>query len=105
MPDHDRAPGQLVQLGRVGDLAAGWTPAACFESFESDVRHVRRCREIVSVGVARLAVLASAVPCVADALAGVDARVRFGFGDLRSEERRVGKECVSTCRSGWSPYH
>src|SRR3546814_13891376 len=27
----------------------------------------------------------------------------YGFG--RSEERRVGKECVSTCRSRWSPYH
>src|SRR3546814_12089328 len=25
--------------------------------------------------------------------------------DLRSEERRVGKECVSKCRSRWSPYH
>src|SRR3546814_18606149 len=25
--------------------------------------------------------------------------------ELRSEERRVGKECVSTCRSRWSPYH
>src|SRR3546814_3347583 len=25
--------------------------------------------------------------------------------DPRSEERRVGKECVSTCRSRWSPYH
>src|SRR3546814_19730460 len=25
--------------------------------------------------------------------------------DLRSEERRVGKECVSTCRSRWSPAH
>src|SRR3546814_19594371 len=24
---------------------------------------------------------------------------------LRSEERRVGKECVRTCRSRWSPYH
>src|SRR3546814_4548301 len=34
-----------------------------------------------------------------------------GLGELRScsvdrsEERRVGKECVSTCRSRWSPYH
>ena len=28
----------------------------------------------------------------------------FG-GEVRSEERRVGKECVSTCRSRWSPYH
>ena len=25
--------------------------------------------------------------------------------DLRSEERRVGKECASMCRSRWSPYH
>src|SRR3546814_13495879 len=25
-------------------------------------------------------------------------------GGLRSEERRVGKECVSTCRSRWAPY-
>src|SRR3546814_20877898 len=25
--------------------------------------------------------------------------------DARSEERRVGKECVSTCRTRWSPYH
>src|SRR3546814_10499750 len=28
-----------------------------------------------------------------------------GVGMKRSEERRVGKECVSTCRSRWSPYH
>src|SRR3546814_13231590 len=25
--------------------------------------------------------------------------------EIRSEERRVGKECVSTCRSRWAPYH
>src|SRR3546814_3754741 len=30
----------------------------------------------------------------------------FSAGDVdRSEERRVGKECVSTCRYRWSPYH
>src|SRR3546814_14451023 len=28
-----------------------------------------------------------------------------GTCEQRSEERRVGKECVSTCRSRWSPYH
>src|SRR3546814_15701761 len=33
---------------------------------------------------------------------GDGARMSFLY---RSEERRVGKECVSTCRSGWSPYH
>src|SRR3546814_4255131 len=33
--------------------------------------------------------------------------VTLGAPDVtdRSEERRVGKECVSTCRSRWSPYH
>src|SRR3546814_19200941 len=29
----------------------------------------------------------------------------FIVSTARSEERRVGKECVSTCRSRWSPYH
>src|SRR3546814_19740254 len=31
--------------------------------------------------------------------------VECGRHGIRSEERRVGKECVSTCRSRWSPYH
>src|SRR3546814_19770410 len=31
------------------------------------------------------------------------ANVYFGHVTKRSEERRVGKECVSTCRSRWSP--
>src|SRR3546814_10083470 len=36
----------------------------------------------------------------------VDDHFAVGIGeDVRSEERRVGKECVSTCRSRWSPYH
>src|SRR3546814_16362954 len=33
-----------------------------------------------------------------------DAR-RLSIAQLRSEERRVGQEWVSTCRSRWSPYH
>src|SRR3546814_1802033 len=35
----------------------------------------------------------------------VPAVLALSFLLLRSEERRVGKECVSTCRSRWSPYH
>ena len=35
-------------------------------------------------------------------LANEDGRVQVVF---RSEERRVGKECTSVCRSRWSPYH
>src|SRR3546814_2965881 len=51
--------------------------------------------------------VAAAVPAVwhgppaPAALAGGRAQVL----PARSEERRVGKECVSTCRSRWSPYH
>src|SRR3546814_19240606 len=30
---------------------------------------------------------------------------KFAAGAHRSEERRVGTECVSTCSSRWSPYH
>src|SRR3546814_18096952 len=33
------------------------------------------------------------------------ARARVALVQGRSEERRVGKECVSQCRSRWSPYH
>src|SRR3546814_4488984 len=33
------------------------------------------------------------------------ANIPTGLSKARSEERRVGKECVSTCRSRWSPYH
>src|SRR3546814_16139361 len=38
--------------------------------------------------------------------AGAEVRLRRARELVsRSEERRVGKECVSTCRSRWSPYH
>src|SRR3546814_13386329 len=40
---------------------------------------------------------------VPESLRGID-RELF-ITRLRSEERRVGKECVRTCRSRWSPYH
>src|SRR3546814_5341194 len=39
-------------------------------------------------------------------LRSLDGKLCGSYTDLaRSEERRVGKECVSTCRSRWSPYH
>src|SRR3546814_3678552 len=41
----------------------------------------------------------------AEALHGVEAGGFQAPVVERSEERRVGKECVSTCRSRWSPYH
>src|SRR3546814_16603461 len=38
-------------------------------------------------------------------VAGTQLFIGGEMGIGRSEERRVGKECVSTCRSRWSPYH
>src|SRR3546814_5767797 len=43
-----------------------------------------------------------------DALAGADLLILAqprALTPVRSDARRVGKECVSTCRSRWSPYH
>ena len=36
--------------------------------------------------------------------ASAKVRVKY-FLSIRSEERRVGKECLRLCRSRWSPYH
>src|SRR3546814_15739078 len=54
--------------------------------------------------------LGSAYPALGEALRRI--RIRACINEtivandaMRSEERRVGKECVSTCRSRWSPYH
>src|SRR3546814_1596194 len=40
-----------------------------------------------------------------DVRGALDDGVAFLAGNARSEERRVGKACVSTCRSRWSPSH
>src|SRR3546814_18317894 len=47
---------------------------------------------------------APVVPMPVPTIAESDVSANPGFMD-RSEERRVGKECVSTCRSRWSAYH
>src|SRR3546814_12918365 len=44
-------------------------------------------------------------PHVGDADIFARWHVRRALGHIRSEERRVGEECVSTCRSRWWPYH
>src|SRR3546814_17533557 len=67
--------------------------------FGEVVEHELRRREgsrLVSLGAqAEMVVLGEAAVLIV----GRDPDLR------RSEERRVGKECVSTCRSRWSPYH
>src|SRR3546814_16598580 len=51
--------------------------------------------------LADLGVLSLPIPDGLGGLGGTAAEIAI----IRSEERRVGKECVSTCRSRWSPYH
>src|SRR3546814_11337978 len=53
--------------------------------------------------VASLPVLALAIVVVV--IFAIIAFILFGSAFMRSEERRVGKGCVSTCRSRWSPDH
>src|SRR3546814_14540534 len=65
-----------------------------------------RCRFLDAVGIiehhAKVADAPDAGLAAHRRLARFDARIAE---DARSEERRVGKECVSTCRSRWWPYH
>src|SRR3546814_5116489 len=67
-----------------------WSSDVC----SSDLRHRDRCRSGDAVG-RQIRQRPASEPC--DARAAARRR--------RSEERRVGKECVSTCRYRWSPYH
>src|SRR3546814_15528657 len=70
----------------------------------------RRSRRGPEDGIGRTAILPPRgvrighphLPWPASRADGVD---RLLSRVVRSEERRVGKECVSTCRSRWSPYH
>src|SRR3546814_17442566 len=71
---------------------------------------------IMPVHTATMTIRASARPRFQSSTFGGDGSGRKGLNDLisrsvqslgvpRSEERRVGKECVSTCRSRWAPYN
>src|SRR3546814_3632950 len=89
------------------------TCVVCF-FFSSRRRHTR-CALVTGVQTCALPILA--VPATIDAAltasrpdiivnAAAYTAVDAAESDAnRSEERRVGKECVSTCRSRWSPYH
>src|SRR3546814_17132360 len=84
-----------------------------FRSFE--VERIGRCvgREHLRIAMSvDLEARASERVCIeaclfAVAPHGVEASAIVAIAPTkdRSEERRVGKECVSTCRSRWSPYH
>src|SRR3546814_16812089 len=64
----------------------------------------RRIDDILGPGIADEAIRAAS-GIEHEPMVGVQSGYVDGVGASRSEERRVGKECVSTCRSRWSPYH
>src|SRR3546814_1678813 len=65
--------------------------------------------DVCSSDLLRLRITALATAVTLACLLGLAMVAGRGLAPLltgaRSEERRVGKECVSTCRSRWSPYH
>src|SRR3546814_15871206 len=64
------------------------------ESKGAEIGHQARCR------------IGKAYPAVKSGFqTPLDVNVSGMIWAVRSEERRVGKECVSTCRSRWSRYH
>src|SRR3546814_9996825 len=84
----------------------------CSFFFSSRSRHtsgalvtgVQTCA--LPISASRLAFARRNIACKEEAsFQGGDGFVHFLTPSIRTEERRVGKECVSTCRSRWSPYH
>src|SRR3546814_8665231 len=76
----------------------------CVSFFFSSRRRHTRCALVTGV---QTCVFRSAFGLSRNFMLSLTMLVLLGAADMisRSEGRRVGKECVSTCRSRWSPYH
>src|SRR3546814_8723009 len=84
--------------------------------FVSSGRRHTRCALVTGVQTCALPIYARKIgmrrgehpevqqPSLLDETPHGDRRDKLVIDQTRSEERRVGKECVSTCRSRWSPY-
>src|SRR3546814_15495957 len=86
---------------RLGDLAPRCGAQLADESHAA--RMVSDVATLDQAGPGQLTFLDN--PKYAEALPQTRAEACILHTKYRSEERRVGKECVSTCRSRWSPYH
>src|SRR3546814_6514052 len=80
----------------------------CILFFFSSRRRHTRCALVTGVQTCALPISALSIANIV-LIERLDLDFEAGLGVLtgetRSEERRVGQECVSTCRSRWSPYH
>src|SRR3546814_11941303 len=87
-----------LQVDRIGLLAVaqhqdGTAAEGHLQRFSGEPAVDREFQPVGALGIADRGVDRTVQPQLASLVA-----------DTRSEERRVGKECVSTCRSRWSPY-
>src|SRR3546814_5226665 len=65
---------------------------------------VRECAYRYAIGIALCQIAWITVFYLAPSHVFMLACLPIFIAEMRSEERRVGKECVRTCRSRWSPY-
>src|SRR3546814_9937160 len=79
-----------------------WSSDVCSSDLTIDLQEIRPVVRDTSV-LRHLLATSDSLP--EDTVFIVATALDFGGNVDRSEERRGGKECVSTCRSGWSPFH
>src|SRR3546814_17116632 len=88
----------ILEANAVENVGEPWVIAPIhFHDLDTLIVVVRVTKALVG-----RAILALWIPCQPK-LAVLFTKLRNELD--RSEERRVGKECVSTCRSRWWPYH
>src|SRR3546814_12756787 len=73
--------------------------------FEELVPRPRQRGVLHHIAVRGVRVLSGGRADIASLVQQMQVRINWTKLEPRSEERRVGKECVSTCRYRWSPYH
>ena len=93
------SPDPTALLTQLGELNAAAQPISRLATDDGDARKAATPLSTTSLSIAGQVIeQKSGLP-----LAGVV--VKWTFSPTRSEERRVGKECRTVCRSRWSPYH
>src|SRR3546814_12912455 len=107
--DVSMAPGQTVSAGgyELKFLSVRKARGPNYVAEVGDIEMSREGKVLRLLHPEKRTYASSAMPMTEAAIDANGLRhVYVALGEpLRSEERRVGKECVSTCRYRWSPYH